>query len=91
MAHPVVINEICSQDVPIPCQIFAGGDVLSHADPTDHLGQIGRFFPDQEIRFGNLEFAADSQGGLVWMKPSAPMEEPAKLDASAPEASGIAF
>jgi hypothetical protein len=36
-----------------------------HADPIGHLGRVGSFTPDQEIRFGNLDFVADSQGDLI--------------------------
>ena len=89
MARLLTSRGVYGQDATVPGQTPAGSGALSHADPTDHLGQIGSFFPDQEIRFGNLEFTADSRGELVWMRPSTPMEKPVESDALTPEASGI--
>ena len=88
MARLVISNEICSKDILFPNQIFIGGNVSSHAVPTGYLGQIGSYAPDQGIRFGTLEFVADSRGELVLIGPSTLMEEPADPDASTPRTSG---
>ena len=68
MAHLVISDEIQSKDVFVPSQIFAFGSIVSHADPAGHLGQVRSFIPDQEVRFGNLEFVADSWEDLVLTK-----------------------
>ena len=41
--------------------LFTFGSIVLHADPTGHLDQVDSFAPEQEIRFGNLEYVADSQ------------------------------
>ena len=64
MARVVINEEVRNMDSFVPGQIFALGSIVLHADPTGCLGQVGSFAPDQEVRFGNLEFSVDSQGDL---------------------------
>ena len=90
MAHLIIDREICNKDVFVPGQILAIGSFVLQADPTGRLGQIGSFAPVQGIRFGTLEFIADSRGELVLIGPSTLMEEPADPDASTPKTSGPA-
>ena len=60
MAHLVINEEVCNMGTFVPGQIFAFASIVLHADQTGHLGRVESFAPDQEIRFGNLEFSADS-------------------------------
>jgi hypothetical protein len=60
MARLVISDGICGGDVFIPGQLFAFGSIMLHADLTGRLGRVGSFALDQEIRFGNLDFVADS-------------------------------
>src|SRR6266566_3497419 len=65
MARLVISEEVRNMDSFVPGQIFAFGSVVLHADPTGRLGRVGTFAPDQEVRFGNLEFSVDSRGDLL--------------------------
>ena len=47
-----------------------------HANPTGHLGRVRSFAPDQEIRFGNLEFSVDSRGDLSFAGLAISSDEP---------------
>ena len=76
MARLVINDGIRSGDVFIPGQLFAFGSIVLHASPTGRLGQVGSFSPDQEIRFGNLEFVTDSRGDLILAGLSALPEGP---------------
>ena len=64
MARLVINEEVLNPGTFIPRQIFAFGSIVLHADPTGHLGRVGSFAPDLEVRFGNLEFFVDSRGDL---------------------------
>ena len=89
MACLVTSSEIYTQGTSAPDQILTSSDISSHACLTGHLGQIGNFSPDQGIRFGTLEFVADSRGELVLVEPLTPTEQPADPDASTPRTSGL--
>ena len=54
---------------------------MLHADLTSHLGKIGNFARVQEIRFGNLEFTANSRGDLSLTEPSVSSDGPETLEA----------
>lgn len=47
-------------------QLFVLDSITLHADSIGHLGQIKKFAPGRIIRFGNLEYAADSGGELAF-------------------------
>jgi len=81
MACLVISDNIFNGDAFIPGQIFAFGGIMLHAGPIVRLGQVGSFEPDQEFRFGNLEFVADSWGDLILTKYSALIEDPANPEA----------
>ena len=64
MVRLVVNEEVRNTGTFVPGQIFAFGSIVLHADPTGRLGRVESFAPDQEVRFGNLEFSVDSRGDL---------------------------
>ena len=64
MARLIISDDVRVGGSFAPGQIFAVGSIVLHADPTGHPGRIGSLAPDQEIRFGNLEFSVDSRGDL---------------------------
>jgi hypothetical protein len=73
MAHLIIGDSIRTEGTFAPGQIFTFGSVIPRADPTGLLGQVGNFVPDQEIRFGSLEFVTDSRGNPL-KKSSAPCQ-----------------
>ena len=79
MARLIISNSASCGDTFVPGQLFAFGSVVLHADPVGHLGRVDSFTPDQEIRFGNLEFVADSRGDLILMGSSASPDGPTNL------------
>ena len=80
MARFLISDGIRGGDIFIPGQLFAFGNVMLHADPAGRLSRVDSFTLDQEIRFENLEFIADSRGDLVLTKLSAPLEGPMSPD-----------
>ena len=51
----------------LPGQIFVFGTITLFPDSTSHLGQVKNFSLGRIVRFGNLEYAADSCGELVFL------------------------
>ena len=64
MVRLVVNEEVRNTGTFVPGQIFTFGSIVLHADPTGRLGRVESFAPNQEVRFGNLEFSVDSRGDL---------------------------
>jgi hypothetical protein len=78
----IISNSASRRDTFVPGQLFAFGSVMLHAGPAGLLGRVDSFTPDQEIRFGNLEFVTDSRGDLILTGSSASPEGPVNLEAS---------
>ena len=76
MARLIFSDEVSNGDSFAPGQIFAFGSIVLHADPTGHPGRIESLAPDQEIRFGNLEFSVDSRGDLSFVGLAISYDEP---------------
>lgn len=70
MARLQINSNIGRRYIFVPGQLFVFGSFILHAGPTNHLGQVENFAPNQIVRFGNLEYTADSHGDLAlsgWM------------------------
>lgn len=61
------VIQIDSSTTFMPSQMFVFGVATFIADSTGHLGHVENYAPGQIIRFGNLEFAADSREELIFL------------------------
>lgn len=85
MARLVISEDVRNMDSFVPGQIFAFDNVVPHANPTVRLGMVGTFSPDQEIRFGNLEFSTDSRGDLLLTGLATSYDAPEESEALSPD------
>ena len=67
-------------DISVPGRALAPVSVKLHNDPSSRPGQDGSFTPSRKIRFGSLEFTADSRGDLTPAKPLVPLKKSANPD-----------
>ena len=62
MAPSIVNNDAVHGETFLPGQIFVFGGFALRADLFGHLEQIESYTPGHQVRFGNLNYAADIRG-----------------------------
>ena len=58
---PSINNNIAQGETFLPGQIFVFGGFALWANSLGHLEQIDSYAPDHQVRFGNLNYTADSR------------------------------
>ena len=69
MAHLVINNDAISEETLLPGQIFIFGGFALRANSLGHLEQIESYAPGRQVRFGSLNFTADTHGYLIFDGP----------------------
>src|SRR3954464_6613466 len=66
MAPLIIDNDAVLGEVFLPGQIFVFGGFPLRANSFGHLEQIESYAPGHQVRFGNLNYAADIPGDLIF-------------------------
>ena len=66
MAPSVVYSDTVQGETFLPEQIFVFGGFVLWANSLTHLEQIDSYAPGHQVRFGNLNYAADIRGDLIF-------------------------
>ena len=66
MAPSIIDNDAIQGEVFLPGQIFVFGGFVLRANSLGHLEQIESYAPGHHVRFGNLNYTADSRGDLIF-------------------------
>ena len=66
MAPSIIGNDVIRGEVFLPGQIFVFGGFVLRANSLGHLEQIESYAPGHQVRFGNLNYAADIRGDLIF-------------------------
>ena len=76
MAPSIIHNDVVQGEVFLPGQIFMFGGFALRANSLGHLEQIESYAPGLQVRFGNLNYTANSPEDLIFdgfePQPSAP-------------------
>ena len=65
MAHLQINNNIGWGGIFALGQLLTFGSIVLHADPSNHLGRMENFAPNQVITFERLEYSTDAPRDLV--------------------------
>ena len=76
MARLVINKDAVSGEAFLPGQLFVFGGFMLRADSTKCLEQVNNYAPSHQIRFGNVNYAADIQGDLIFEGFTAPTAAP---------------
>ena len=73
MASSIIDNDAVQGETFLPGQIFVSGGFALRANSLGHLEQIESYAPGRQVRFGSLNFTADSRWGLDpgWIRATA--------------------
>ena len=66
MAPLIIYNNTALRETFLPGQIFIFGGFALCANSTGHLEQIDSYALGHQVRFGNLNYAADIRGDLIF-------------------------
>ena len=66
MAPLIIYNNTALRETFLPGQIFVFGSFTLRANSIGHLEQIDSYAPGHQISFGNLNYAADIRGDLIF-------------------------
>ena len=76
MASSIINHDAVQGETFLPGQIFVFGGFALRANSLGHLEQIESYAPGRQVRFGSLNFTADTRGDLIFdgfePQPSAP-------------------
>ena len=77
MAPLIIYNNTALRETFLPGQIFLFSDFALRANSIGHLEQIDSYAPGHQISFGNLNYAADTRGDLIFQEFAASTVAPA--------------
>ena len=66
MAPSIIYNDAIQGEVFLPGQIFVFGGFALRANSLGHLEQIDSYAPGHQVRFGSLNYTANTQGDLIF-------------------------
>ena len=66
MAPSIIYNNAVQGEVFLPGQIFVFGGFALWANSLGHLEQIDSYAPSHQVRFGSLNYIADTRGDLIF-------------------------
>ena len=76
MASSIINHDAVQGETFLPGQIFVFGGFALRANSLGHLEQIKSYAPGHQVRFGSLNYTADTRGDLIFdgfePRPSAP-------------------
>ena len=67
MAHSIGNNDTGQGETFLPRQIFVFGGFTLRANSFGRLEQIDSYAPGHQVRFGSLNYVADTRGDLILM------------------------
>ena len=66
MAPSIIYNNVVQGEVFLPGQIFVFDGFALRANSLGHLEQIDSYAPGHQVRFGSLNYVADTRGDLIF-------------------------
>ena len=66
MAPSIIGNDAVQGEVFLPRQIFVFGGFALRANSLGHLEKIESYAHGHQVRFGNLNYTADTHGDLIF-------------------------
>ena len=66
MAPSIIYNNAARGDVFLSGQIFVFGSFALRANSLGHLEQIDNYAPGRQVRFGSLNYIADTHVDLIF-------------------------
>ena len=66
MAPSIVYSDAVQGETFLPGQIFIFGGFVLRANSLGHLEQVDSYAPGHQVRFGSLNYIADTRGDLIF-------------------------
>ena len=66
MAPLIIGNDAVQGEILLPRQIFVFGSFALRANSLGHLEQIDSYAPGHQVKFGSLNYVADTRGDLIF-------------------------
>ena len=76
MAPPIINNDMAQGETFLPGQIFVFGGFALRANSLGQLEQIESYVPGHQVRFGSLNYVADTCGDLIFARFDAAVAAP---------------